>query len=301
MNSYTENTTDERASVTVIGLGQLGSALAGAFLKGGRPTTVWNRSGDKAEPLTREGANRTATPAEAVSASRLVVVCVSDYAAVHEILDPLGEVLAGKVLVNLSSGTPEQAREMAEWAAGGGADYLDGAVMSSPYLVGRSEAVLLYAGSPATFETYGPALGSLGGATYLGTDPGVASLYDAALFGMNWGLLSGFLHAAALVGTEGVRATEFASVATGYLPFVTGLLSDIARQIEEGRYPDDDGTIEVHAAAMDHLIHTSLEHGIGADVPKLVKGLLERGVATGYGADGMASLIEVVRSPASAA
>lgn len=94
-----------RAPVTVVGMG---SALAGAFLKGGHPTTVWNRSGEKADPLVDKGAIRAATPAEAVSASTVVIVCVSDYAAVREIVEPfLGEVLTGKVLVNLSSGTPE--------------------------------------------------------------------------------------------------------------------------------------------------------------------------------------------------
>ena len=178
--------------------------------------------------------------------------------------------------------------------------YLLGAGETSEWhRVDAAEAWHFHAGAPLVL-TVSPN-GHDAAATHLGADPGLASLYDAALFGMNWGVLSGFLHAAALVGAEGVGATEFASVATGYLPFVTGLLPDIARQIEEGRYPNDDGALEVHAAAMDHLIHTSLDHGIGADVPKFVKDLHERGIAAGHGADGMASLIEVVRSPASAA
>lgn len=43
--------------------------------------------------------------AEAVSASTLVVVCVSSYDAVREIVEPLGDALPGRVLVNLTSGT----------------------------------------------------------------------------------------------------------------------------------------------------------------------------------------------------
>lgn len=190
---------------------------------------------------------------------------------------------------------------MAAWAAGRGADYLDGAAMSGTRLVGRPEAVFLYAGSPTAFEVYRPVLASLGGATHLGADAGLASLYGTALFGMNWGVLSGFFHAVALAGAEGVATTEFASVAVGYLPFVTALLPDLARQIEEGRYPDRDGTLEVHAAAMDHLVQTSRAHGIGADVPELIKDLLERGIAAGHGADGMASFIEAVKRPSPAA
>ena len=269
------------------------------FLKGGHPTTVWNRSEEKAAPLVHKGATRAATVDDAVAASRLVVVCVSDYDVVHEILDPLDDALSGRVLVNLGSGTPEQARKMATWAADRGADYLDGAAMSGTRLVGRPEALFLYGGSPAAFGAHQPTLMSLGSATNLGADPGLASLYDTALFGMNWGVLSGFLHATALVGTEEVDPTTFASVATGYLPFVSGLITDLARQIEDGRYPSDDGTLEVHAAAMDHLIHTSQTHGIGVDAPDLIKALLERGIATGHAADGIASLIEVINKPVS--
>ncbi len=46
---------DERPSVTVIGLGLMGSTLAGAFLTSGMPTTAWNRSGEKADALVAKG------------------------------------------------------------------------------------------------------------------------------------------------------------------------------------------------------------------------------------------------------
>ncbi len=42
--------------VTVLGLGALGKALATAFLTNGHPTTVWNRTADKADPLVALGA-----------------------------------------------------------------------------------------------------------------------------------------------------------------------------------------------------------------------------------------------------
>ncbi len=49
-------TGEKRSPVTVIGLGPMGQALAGAFLKNGHPTTVWNRSAGKAEALVAQGA-----------------------------------------------------------------------------------------------------------------------------------------------------------------------------------------------------------------------------------------------------
>lgn len=74
-------------------------------------------------------------------------------------------------------------------------------------------------------------------------------------------------------------------------------MTDHARQIEYGRYPDDDGTVEVHAAAVEHVIHTSRAQGITAELPELIRSLLERGIAAGHGTEGIASIIEIIMRP----
>ena len=43
-------------TVTVLGLGGMGSALARALLRGGRNVTVWNRTPSRAGPLMVSGA-----------------------------------------------------------------------------------------------------------------------------------------------------------------------------------------------------------------------------------------------------
>jgi len=118
VSAHTERAVESRgadrgSAVTVIGLGSMGSALAGAVLEAGYPTTVWNRTAGKAEPLVRRGAARAATVAEAVSASPTVIACVLDYRALREILSTAGDALAGRTVVNLTNGTPTEARETA--------------------------------------------------------------------------------------------------------------------------------------------------------------------------------------------
>ena len=90
--SPTQSSDASVTPVTVIGLGLMGQALAGAFLRAGHPTTVWNRTAAKAEQLVGEGAKLAGSVGDAVAASPLVVVCVSDYTAVRELFEPLGEV-----------------------------------------------------------------------------------------------------------------------------------------------------------------------------------------------------------------
>ncbi|MFE9775531.1 NAD(P)-dependent oxidoreductase [Streptomyces sp. NPDC005931] len=290
-----------QSAVSVIGLGSMGSALASVLLEQGHEITVWNRSAPKARPLADRGARLAATPGEAIAASPLTIACVLDYEALHDVLDPVTGSLAGKVLVNLTSGSPEQAREAATWARSHAAGYLDGAVMTTPPGVGNPEMMFLYSGSRAVFEAHRPTLASLGDPLYLGSDPGLASLYDAALLGLMWSTMTGWLHGTALVGAEQTPATSFTPVAVRWLTTVAGFLTTYAPQVEAGRYPGDDATVEVQIAAIGHLIHAAAARGIDNTLPELLKSVMERTRDAGHGAESYASVIEVLRNPGDAA
>ena len=73
--------------VSVIGLGLMGSALAEALLNAGHEVTVWNRTAAKAEPLTAKGARAAASAAEALAASGVTIVCLTNHAATMEALN----------------------------------------------------------------------------------------------------------------------------------------------------------------------------------------------------------------------
>ncbi|WP_420000138.1 NAD(P)-dependent oxidoreductase [Streptomyces boninensis] len=287
-----------QSSVTVLGLGQMGTRLAQAFLAAGHHTTVWNRTPAKAVPLAAEGAETAASPAAAIAASPLVVVCLPDYATVRKLIEPASAGLRGRTLVNLTSGTPDEARELAAETARYGAAYLDGAAMSGTRLVGSPEALFVMSGSEAAAAEHRGTLAGLGNVVQLGAEPGLASVYDTALFGLAWGALAGFHHATALAAAAGVAPEEFAAVAADHMPFVTSLMAEHGRQLAERRYPDDDGTVAVHAAAMEHLADGSRQAGLRTDVPELALRLLARAAAAGHGADGIASVGETFREPA---
>ncbi|MFD3920865.1 NAD(P)-dependent oxidoreductase [Streptomyces sp. NPDC058595] len=286
------------APVTVLGLGLMGQALAEAFLREGHPTTVWNRTASRAEPLVAKGAALADSVADAVAASPLVIVCVLDYDAVHELLDPVAGTLDGRVLVNLTSGTSEGARETARWAAEHGGTYLDGAILTDPDGVGTADAVILYSGPRATFEAHEPTLGLIGGGTtHLGEDHGLSSLYDVAVLGLMWGVLNSFLQGAAVLGAAGVDASTFAQLATRSVKMVADWVPGYAEQIDKGVYPAVDATLNTHLASMDHLVHESEFLGVSAEFPKFVRAMAQRSVANGHGAEGYASMIELFRKP----
>ncbi|MEV4006297.1 NAD(P)-binding domain-containing protein [Actinomadura sp. NPDC049753] len=281
-------------SVTVLGLGLMGSALTEALLEDGRSVTVWNRSRGKAEPLVARGAVEAESAAAAVSASPLVIVCLSVYANAEEIL---GDAAAGRTIVQLTNGTPRQARALADRAAGLGARYVDGGIMAVPPMIGRPEALILYSGDQEAFEEHRETLAALGRPQFLGADPGLAPLFDLALLDAMYGMIAGFQHAFALIRSEKVAATEFEPMATAWLTAMLGMLPDQARAVEAGDFATSVSSVATSQVAFPGLIEMSRDQGVDPGYLLPLQALLDRAVEEGHGADGLARLITLLESP----
>ncbi|WP_447039583.1 NAD(P)-dependent oxidoreductase [Streptomyces sp. DSM 118878] len=296
------STGPQHTPVTVIGLGPMGLALAKTLLEHGHPTTVWNRTPQRADGLVAEGAHHAGTVAEAVSASPVTIVCLKDYETLYAVVEPAGDALKGRVLVNLNSGTPKEAHAAAGWAAGQGIDYLDGAIMVPPPLVGHPESVFLYSGSPDVFDEHRATLESMGGPRYLGADPSLAVLYNAALLGMMYATMNGFLHATALVGSANVSAVTFADLALNwFMPSVVdSTLTEQAPDLDRGNYPGDVGTMEMNLNALEHITRTCVEQGVHSDQPRLMRTIAEEAIAEGYSGKNYLAVFEVFKKAAQA-
>ncbi|WP_413805569.1 NAD(P)-dependent oxidoreductase [Streptomyces sp. OE57] len=284
-----------QSPVTVLGLGDMGTALARALLRAGHRTTVWNRTAAKAEALAAEGALTAATAGEAVAASPLVVVCLLDYDSVRQVLAPLGDALSGKAVVNLTNGTPRQARELAAWAAGHGAQYLDGGIMAVPPVIGTPAAFLLYSGSPAAFADHRGVLDLFGESHHLGDDPGRAPLYDIALLSAMYGMFSGVLHAYALVRSDGVAATDVAPLVGRWLTAMSGAVDGYARQIDSGDHAVGVvSSLAMQSAAFVNFTGSARDQGISPELIAPIGHLMARRVADGHGHEGLSGLVELL-------
>lgn len=285
------------APVSVLGLGLMGHALAATLLDAGHPTTVWNRTPTKADALVARGAVLADSVAAAVEASPLVIICVADPAAVRELLDQLDGPLGGRVLVNLTSGPSPAATEVAAWTARHGADFLDGAILASPEMIGTAETTIIYSGPRASFDQNAETLSRLGTATHVGDDHRLAAFLEMAGLGLMWGSLNGFLHGAALIGAARVDAAIFAPLASTALRAVADWLPGYAKQIDEGEFPPLDGTLDTHLAAMNHLLAESETLGLNLDLPRYVKSVADRGATDGRGQQSYAALVEQFVKP----
>ncbi|GAA0349288.1 NAD(P)-dependent oxidoreductase [Streptomyces blastmyceticus] len=287
------------ADVTVLGLGPMGAALAAAFLAAGHRTTVWNRTPGKADALAAQGAAEAVTATAAVTASPLTVVCLATYDAVHEVLAPMAGELAGRTVVNFTSGSPEHARETTAWAERHGVRYLDGVIMTTPSGIGTPDALLLHGGPQSVFEDCRGTLAALGDPVHVGTDTARPSVYDTALLALMWGTLTGWLHGAALVGADGpggnATATDYTEVADRWTRTVRTFMNAHAPDIDSGHCPGADFPLRLHLMTMDILAHASELRGVSSGLPELFQELTGRAVDAGHGDDSFARLIEFMR------
>jgi 3-hydroxyisobutyrate dehydrogenase-like beta-hydroxyacid dehydrogenase len=285
-------TANEQVAVTVLGLGPMGRAIAAALVKGGNPTTVWNRTPGKDTELVAQGAVPAADPAAAVAAADLVIAVLGDHASVHAVLDPVADRLRGKALIDLTSTTPEESREFGRWAADRGIDFLDGGIMAVPPMIGAPGASILYSGSEQVFQRFRPALEKLGAADYFGDDPGTAALYDFALLAGMYAMFTGFFHGAAMVRSAGVTATSFAPRAAAYVTAMAGLLPAYAEVIDSGDYTDEVQPARFHKPAFDAIVRASRDAGVALDIVGPIKNLIDRQIADGRAGEGLERITE---------
>ncbi|WKX69943.1 NAD(P)-dependent oxidoreductase [Streptomyces sp. XD-27] len=283
------------ASVAVLGLGAMGTALADALLARGHRVTVWNRTPAKAAGLVEHGARQAESVAAAVAAADLVIVCVLDYAGVTDLLErQAGDALKGRVVVNLTNGAPEDARAMAERVAALGADYLDGGIMAVPAMIGGPEAVLLYSGSSAAFTAHQPVLDAFGRGVFVGGDAGLAPLNDLSLLAGMYGMFGGFMHAAALVRSAGRPVEEFTTtLLVPWLHAMSASLPQMAAQIDSGDYSATGSNLAMQVAN-DSIGDVSRAQGVSAELFAPMYALMKRRVADGHGDEDMAGVVELL-------
>jgi 3-hydroxyisobutyrate dehydrogenase-like beta-hydroxyacid dehydrogenase len=280
----------ERQSVTVIGLGPMGRAMVGAFLDNGHPVTVWNRTASKADDLVARGAVRADTVEAALAANELVVLSLTDYAAMYDLLGSATQALRRRVLVNLSSDTPERARAAARWAGEHGATHLTGGVLTPPSGIGQPESSTFYSGPREAFEAHRETLTVLTAADYRGDDPGLAALYYQLNMDMFWTSMLSWLHTLAVARANGITAKELLPYATSALD-LRYFLEFYSDRIDADEHPGDVDRLSMGVASIEHVVHTTRDSGIDPALPETVLEIFRRGEAAGHGDHSFTSLI----------
>lgn len=283
--------------VSVLGLGTMGTALAGVLLDAGYAVTVWNRSAERAAVLVGQGATLAPSAAMAIAASPISIMCFIDFPASNSVLlDREVEAAArGKALVQLTTGQGVQARQQADWARRCEASYLAGGIQGWPRDIGKPDTLFIYGGDRACFNRYAALLSVLGGDTrYLGGDAGLASIVSLALGSVFVGGEIGFFEGAALSVASGARIEDYASMALKMLGLLDTCIRDAARRILTEDYRGDQATIDVYAAGKPAVEAIHKSAGVQSKIRDAYYSYLSQAQQAGNGGQDIAALFKVV-------
>ena len=122
--------------IAVIGLGAMGSGIAGRFMAAGHSVTGWNRSKDKAKPLIDAGMAFAATPRAAAAQCDVIFSVVTDAEAVRAVALGADGIISGLrpdgVYLDMSTIAPEASRAISAEFQRNGRIMLDAPISGSP-------------------------------------------------------------------------------------------------------------------------------------------------------------------------
>jgi 3-hydroxyisobutyrate dehydrogenase-like beta-hydroxyacid dehydrogenase len=268
--------------------------LARALLGRGHRLTIWNRTLDKSIPFESAGANVASTPAQAVSASPLIIMCVYDYVAATAILEQPGvaDALKGKTLVQLSTGSLEQVYQQQAWVKERGAKFISGGVIAYPPSVGRPNCVIVFSGDDS-FHTHRSTLASLAGSLqYLGTDPAATVGAYFALSSYMIGSLGLFFESAAFARHYGVSIDSYYLLARLVTDEIIEGMRDGAHRVGVGNFDGKLASIDLTVAGMQEVCKTFRQTGMPPTMTESLVNQLKFASAQGDGDKDISRLVE---------
>ncbi len=281
------------SDITVIGLGLMGAALARAMQRAGHDLTVWNRSPAKMQPFIDDGVAAAPDVVSAIAASPVVLICIDNYAATNTMLqsDDIVPLLTGRTVVQLSTGTPKEAREASDWMTARDVTYLDGAILAGPKSNGTDVAQILLSGDETAYERAGNLLECLGGTVrYLGTNVRAASALDLAWLTTCYGRFIAIIHAASLCKSEDVGVDDFISLFPDNPD-----IQHYAKVIHEGSFHECTATLQVWGAALQRIQQQGVDANINTQIPDFVASFFKKAVDAGYGEENVMALVKVLQ------
>lgn len=266
----------------IVGCGFMGSALARTLAQRGLRVAAWNRTHAKAEALADCGVDPVRDIAAAVEKSEMVLAITATYEHVYAALADV-DTWNGQLLVNLTSGRPEESDAFAVWAGERGVEVLDGSILNYPRQVGTPEAYFMYSGPIAAWQRAEPVLRLLGPSHYV---PGDHSLSSVLLQGMCAYLipaLSSFVEAATYLQRRSLPREPLLHAAAYLSESLQRTLTEVIDALETGDMGSDQASLETFAESVEAALVAFSAEGLNARILRATMDSLDAARAEGLG------------------
>ena len=241
--------------VSVLGLGAMGTIIARTLAERGKRVAVWNRSPGKAEGLLANGVHICDTAEDALRASPVSILVLLNSEVARETLDTLraSGALAGRSIVNYSSGSAEDGQDLQKLVAGAGGRLVKGTIMSYPRNIGHPESYCIHTGDPGAFEDHRELLELLAGhAIFLPWKEAYA--LATAINAQTFTAMLSFFEVAGAAHRMGLPVRRMArQINDASRFFAADAIEDAIRRFEGAGFAGDQATIDVHEAGFTYI------------------------------------------------
>jgi 3-hydroxyisobutyrate dehydrogenase len=282
----------DKLTVSVLGTGIMGAAMARNLARAGHTVRAWNRSASKAQPLAEDGVEIAGSPAEAVRGADVVLTMLYDGPAALDVMRQAAEGLGpGTAWVQSTTAGIEAIADLAAFAREHRLVFFDAPVLGTRQPAEAGQLLVLAAGPVDGRGAVTPVLDAVGARTvWTGEDGAEGSATRLKLVANSWVLAvtNAAGEALALAKALGVDPQDFfdaidgGPLDMGYLRAKAGLV--LNDQLTPAQFA-------VSTAAKDaHLIVEAGERaGVRLDVAAASAERFERAAAQGHGDEDMAA------------
>ncbi|MCF2126331.1 NAD(P)-dependent oxidoreductase [Strepomyces sp. STD 3.1] len=282
----------DQLTVTVLGTGIMGAAMARNLARAGLTVRVWNRSRDKAEPLAADGAYVAADPEDAVRGTDVVLTMLYDGPAA---LDVMGRAVPGlrpgMVWAQSTTAGVDAVADLAAFAHEHGLLFVDAPVLGTRQPAEAGQLLVLAAGPAAARDRVGPVFDAVGSRTvWTGEDGAAGSATRLKLVANSWVLAvnNAAGESLSLAKALGVDPGAFLDAIAGG-PLDMGYLRAKAGLIRDGVLTPAQfavGTAEKDARL---IVEAGEANGVRLDLAAAGADRLARAAAQGHGDEDMAA------------
>jgi 3-hydroxyisobutyrate dehydrogenase-like beta-hydroxyacid dehydrogenase len=195
-------------NVGFIGLGRMGSGMAGRLLAAGHTVTVYNRTPEKAQRLITQRGKLASTVAQACQGDAVITMLANDAAVENLVLGAEGvtaTLRSGSVHVSSSTISIALSNRLAEEHARRGQRYVAAPVFGRPEAAAAGELIVVAAGAQPAREAARPLLTAIGKKVFMAGDtPGTANLVKLSGNFLNASVIESLGEALALITKGGI-------------------------------------------------------------------------------------------------
>lgn len=291
------NTTMAKPHVAIMGLGIMGSGMAGRILSAGFPLSVYNRNPEKVRSFVEKGAHLAKSPGEAASHAAVVVSMVADDVASREIWlgesGALAAVKRGSVLIESSTLTVGWVEQLASEAAKHECEFLDAPVTGTKPHAESGQLLFLAGGSATALDAAKPVLSVMGrevihlGPVGSGARMKLINNFLAAVQTVSFG------EALAMIEAGGLDSKKAISILADGVPG-SPMVKRVVARIESGDFSPQ-FFMRLMAKDVGYAIDEARAEGVDLQTASAALNVLKQAMAKGFADKDFTSVVQAIQ------